>query len=136
MDIVPVESLSSKIISLLEKEASLLVGVWNELAEIQQELVSMKAFLVDIDRKGVRSEGEKAWVAIVRDIVYDVEGIIDEYIYSMNRPKRDGNFARCLDQSLSSNEPVDKASMEVSMDMHLWNKIKVSLPDGRHGSRV
>ncbi|KAL6311204.1 hypothetical protein AAG906_000381 [Vitis piasezkii] len=108
MDIVPVESLSSKIISLFEKEASLLVGVRNELAEIQQELVRMKAFLVDIGRKGVGSEGEKAWVAIVRDIVYDVEGIIDEYIDSMNRPKE--------------METLQGVLIKVYLPMNLWTR--------------
>lgn len=79
-----VELLINNILSILSNEASLLWGARDAIEDIKDELISMRSFLVDVDRKGVGNEGEKAWVANVRDMAYDVEDIIDEFMYHLN----------------------------------------------------
>ncbi|KAK9938786.1 hypothetical protein M0R45_015507 [Rubus argutus] len=72
--------LIAKIVGILENEASSMAGVRDQVDEIAQELESMKAFLEDSEGKTSRTKLEDAWVARVRDLTYDVEDIIDEFM--------------------------------------------------------
>ena len=100
MDQAVVELLTDKIISILSTEASLLWGTHDAIEEIKDELISMRSFLVDADRKAVGSEGEKTWVANVRDMAYDVEDIIDYFMYHMNRQRIGGRSSRILHHTI------------------------------------
>ena len=100
MDQAVVELLTDKIISILSTEASLLWGSHDAIEEIKDELISMRSFLVDADRKAVGSEGEKTWVANVRDMAYDVEDIIDYFMYHMNRQRIGGRSSRILHHTI------------------------------------
>ncbi|KAI8027088.1 Disease resistance protein RPM1 [Camellia lanceoleosa] len=76
-----------RIVSAFDNEASLIGGVRDELNQLNHELTSMSSFLEDVDKTTVQTEGEKTWVANVRDLAYEVEDIIDEYMYYMNKQK-------------------------------------------------
>ncbi|KAM3681565.1 hypothetical protein ACJW31_12G006400 [Castanea mollissima] len=90
MDQAVVGLLTENIVSILSNEASLLWGARDAIENIKDELISMRSFLADADRKGVGSEGERTWVANVRDMAYDVEDIIDNFMYHMNRQRIGG----------------------------------------------
>ncbi|XP_050364430.1 disease resistance protein RPM1-like [Argentina anserina] len=90
------EFLIGKIGEALEKEASSIAGVRDQVDEIKQELVSMKSFLEDAEGKKIDTEGEKEWVASIRNSVYDVEDIIDEFMYRMHELRNGGRLARLL----------------------------------------
>ncbi|KAM3681571.1 hypothetical protein ACJW31_12G007000 [Castanea mollissima] len=100
MDQDVVKLLTDNIISILSTEAPLLWGTRDAIEDIKDELISMQLFLVDADRKGVGSEGEKNWVAIVRDMEYDVEDIIDKFMYHMNRQRIGGQYSWILHHSI------------------------------------
>ena len=100
MDQAVVELLTENIISILSNEASLLWGARDAIEDIKDELISMRSFLVDADRKGVGSEGEKTWVANVRDMAYDVEDIIDYFMYNMNRQRIGGRSSWILHHTI------------------------------------
>lgn len=53
-----IDLLISKLVSVLENEASLLLGIGDEIYKIKMELISMRSFLEDADRKGALTEGE------------------------------------------------------------------------------
>ena len=93
MESAIIEHLIDNIFSVLENEASLLRGVHDAVDDIKKELKSMHDFLVDTNKRGVRSEGEKNWVANVRNMVYDVEDVIDEFMYHIRRQQLRGRFA-------------------------------------------
>ncbi|XP_058113365.1 disease resistance protein RPM1-like [Magnolia sinica] len=82
--------LLEKLSALLIQEASLLRGVRTEVEEIKLELNSMQAFLRDADRRKDSSEEMKTWVGQVRDAAHDVEDIVDEFVYCMDRRRRSG----------------------------------------------
>ena len=92
--------LTENIISILSNEASLLWGARDAIEDIKDELISMRSFLVDADRKGVGREGEKTWVANVRDMAYDVEDIIDNFMYHMNRQRIGGRSSWILHHTI------------------------------------
>ncbi|XP_028091189.1 disease resistance protein RPM1-like isoform X2 [Camellia sinensis] len=103
MALAAVGLLIGRIVSALENEASLIGGVQDELIQLNHELTSMRAFLEDADKTTIQTEGEKTWeantwVANVRDLAYEVEDIIDEYMYYMNKQKVCGKFTRFLRQ--------------------------------------
>ncbi|CAL5380828.1 unnamed protein product [Camellia sinensis] len=98
MALAAVGLLIGRIVSALEDEASLIGGVQDELIQLNHELTSMRAFLEDADKTTIQTEGEKTWVANVRDLAYEVEDIIDEYMYYMNKQKVYGKFTRFLRQ--------------------------------------
>ncbi|CAN6542932.1 unnamed protein product [Malus baccata var. baccata] len=86
-----------KIVSFVESKVSLLEGVHDELEDLGLELLTMKAFLADAERKGeALSEVEKTWVANVRYVSLDVEGILDEFTYRINKQTSWGPFKRAF----------------------------------------
>ncbi|KAM4075706.1 hypothetical protein ACJW30_12G007700 [Castanea mollissima] len=100
MDQAVVGLLTENIISILSNEASLLWGARDAIEDIKDELISMQSFLADADRKGVGSEGERTWVANVRDMAYDVEDIIDNFMYHMNRQRIGGRSSWILHHTI------------------------------------
>uniref|UniRef100_A0A2N9GZF1 Disease resistance protein RPM1-like n=1 Tax=Fagus sylvatica TaxID=28930 RepID=A0A2N9GZF1_FAGSY len=100
MDSAIVEHLIDYSLSVLATEASLLWGVRDAIDDIKDELKSMRSFLVDADKKGAGSEGEKTWVANVRDMAYDVEDVIDQFMYHVNSQQIGGRFFRFLHHTI------------------------------------
>ena len=100
MDSDVVGLLINNIISILATEASLLWGVRDAVDDIKDELISMQSFLVDAYKKGEGSEREKTWVANVRDMAYDVEDVIDEFMYHMHSLRIGGRFPRILHHTI------------------------------------
>ncbi|KAK8564483.1 hypothetical protein V6N12_036606 [Hibiscus sabdariffa] len=84
------DPIASKVISFLENEASLLTEVGAEIDEIKLELIAITAFLEDADSRFVvnSSEMDKQWVASVRDIAYEVEDVVDEFMYHFNKQQQ------------------------------------------------
>ncbi|KAI5311713.1 PREDICTED: disease resistance [Prunus dulcis] len=98
---IPTDFLIGKIVTILENEASSIAGVRDEIDDIKQELVSMKAFLNDFEGKKALTEGGETWVASVRGMAYDVEDIIDEFMYHMyEQGCHKGRFARWLHHTI------------------------------------
>ncbi|KAK8488857.1 hypothetical protein V6N11_071057 [Hibiscus sabdariffa] len=80
--------ITGKVISVLENEALLLTKVGAEIDEVKLELKAIRAFLENADRRlGLvpLSEIDKQWVASVRDIAYEVEDVVDEFVYHFNQ---------------------------------------------------
>ncbi|KAL7204698.1 hypothetical protein ACSBR2_017743 [Camellia fascicularis] len=102
MALATVGLLIGRIVSALENNASLIGGVHDELNQLKHELASMRSFLEDADKTTVQTEGEKTGVANIRDLAYEVEDIIDKFIYCMNQQKARGKFTRCCPQHLKS----------------------------------
>ncbi|KAJ7949800.1 Disease resistance protein [Quillaja saponaria] len=98
-----VDLLIGKIVSLLENEASLLADVCDELREMHSELESMRYFLLDAERRSQQTqqtESQRTSVWQVRDTALEIEEIISEFNYHMNKQKASTKFNKCLDQGL------------------------------------
>ncbi|KAJ7949796.1 Disease resistance protein [Quillaja saponaria] len=91
-----------KVVSLLENEASLLADVGDELGELQSELESMRSFLLDAQRRSQRTEqteSQRTCVSQVRDTALEIEEIISEFNYHMNKQNASTKFKKCLYQA-------------------------------------
>ncbi|XP_010249752.1 PREDICTED: disease resistance protein RPM1-like [Nelumbo nucifera] len=94
-----VQALVGNILSLVEKEGSSIIGVRSEFNEIKRELESMISFLKDAERMKLTGEVVKTRVKQVRDMVYDVEDIIDEFRYLMNSQRKRSKFKNAIVQT-------------------------------------
>ena len=84
------------ILSILKTEASLLWKVSYAIEDVKEKLTIMQSVLIDADKMGAGSEGEKAWLATVTDIAYDVEDVIDKFMYQISRERIGGRSTRFL----------------------------------------
>uniref|UniRef100_A0A2N9E741 Rx N-terminal domain-containing protein n=1 Tax=Fagus sylvatica TaxID=28930 RepID=A0A2N9E741_FAGSY len=87
-----VNFLLDKLTSILLQKASLLGDAHNEIKEIKDELESMRSFLKDAERRIERSELVETWVSQVREVAYEVEDIIDEFMHHKDREKHKSGF--------------------------------------------
>ena len=89
------------IVRILVNDASSIAGICGQVDDIKEELLSMIAFLQDADEgKKAHTKREEIWVASVRDSVYDVEDLIDEFIYCIYEEKTGGPVARWFHQTI------------------------------------
>nr|DAD42897.1 TPA_asm: hypothetical protein HUJ06_001127 [Nelumbo nucifera] len=85
---VAVSFLLNRLSHLVEEEVKLLGGVQNEVAYITNELQSIGAFLRDADSREETEERVKAWVKQVRDVAYDMEDLLDEFMFCLARKEQ------------------------------------------------
>ncbi|KAE8687399.1 Detected protein of unknown function [Hibiscus syriacus] len=85
---ISLDPIMGKVVSVLENEASLLAEVVAEIDEIKLELKAIRAFLEDAADTSLGvpiSETDKQRVESVRDIAYQVEDVVDEFMYHFNK---------------------------------------------------
>ncbi|KAM5587333.1 disease resistance protein RPM1-like [Rosa sericea] len=92
--------LIGKLVTILENEGTTIAGVRDEVDKIKLELLSMKAFLEDAEANKAKTEGEKLWVASIRDLAYGVEDIIDEFMYHMYEKQSGRRLSRRLHMAI------------------------------------
>ncbi|XP_058111988.1 disease resistance protein RPM1-like [Magnolia sinica] len=65
---------------LLVNEVQSLKGVRGEVRELINEFESMRSALKDADARQDTDEGLKKWVKQIREVAYDVEDVLDEFM--------------------------------------------------------
>ncbi|PRQ29861.1 putative P-loop containing nucleoside triphosphate hydrolase, leucine-rich repeat domain, L [Rosa chinensis] len=92
--------LIGKLGAILENERTTIASVRDEIDSIRKELESMKAFLVDAEAYTAKTETEKLWIASIRDLAYEVEDIIDEFMYHMHEKQSGSRLSRRLHKTI------------------------------------
>ncbi|KAF8388702.1 hypothetical protein HHK36_025382 [Tetracentron sinense] len=83
-----VSILVEKLAYLLVQEAVFLRGVKDQVEWVRAELIRMQCFLKDADEKQGGDARVKNWVAEIRDVAYDAEDIIDNFILKKEQKQR------------------------------------------------
>ena len=78
--------------TLLKEEVKLLVGIRKEVVYVKDELERMTAFLRVADAVDDDDEEIKVWVKQVREVAYDTEDVIDEFLYRFEENRRHGFY--------------------------------------------
>ncbi|CAA7036702.1 unnamed protein product [Microthlaspi erraticum] len=68
-----------KVGNYLIEEASMLMGIKDELEELKAELMCIQGYLKDVEAREKEDEASKMWTKLVLDIAYDVEDVLDSY---------------------------------------------------------
>ncbi|CAA7025754.1 unnamed protein product [Microthlaspi erraticum] len=75
----------------LTEEASMLLGIKDEIEELKTELMCIRGYLKDIEAQEREDEASKVWTKLVLDIAYDVEDVLDSYnLKAEERSQRQG----------------------------------------------
>ncbi|KAF8015246.1 hypothetical protein BT93_H0906 [Corymbia citriodora subsp. variegata] len=96
-----VSSLLGKLATVVEKEVKLLKEVRGEIELIKDEFERMKAFLASAELSQEDDPELKVWVKQVREVAYDTEDILDEFMLNLARDHGHG-FARYFHKIKSS----------------------------------
>ncbi|KAL5732124.1 hypothetical protein ACHQM5_004778 [Ranunculus cassubicifolius] len=81
----------------IEQEVELLRGVSNEIRDIKDEFVSIGVFLREADAMVDNDALMKVWVQQVRDVAFEIEYVLEEYILAQRKKHGDqGIFQRIV----------------------------------------
>ncbi|XP_058112957.1 probable disease resistance RPP8-like protein 2 [Magnolia sinica] len=78
-----------KLNDFLTQEAKFIFGVDKQLRLLRDKLEWMHALLKDVDGKRRENERVKSWVGQVREVAYDAEDIIDNFIFNIEKQRRE-----------------------------------------------
>ncbi|KAM0902999.1 hypothetical protein ACQ4PT_018948 [Festuca glaucescens] len=81
---------------MLIQEAQLLGGIRGELQYMKDELESMTAFLQDLAEGENHRKQVKIWMKQVREVAYDVEDCIDEFMHHLGSSTNGSGLAELL----------------------------------------
>ncbi|XXG72449.1 hypothetical protein AAC387_Pa07g1543 [Persea americana] len=88
--------------SLLAKEAFMLGSLRRDLEYIKSKLEIIQSFLKDSDSSKESSNSQKrTWRRQLNDVAYDIEDLIDEFIYHMDKHQHRGRFMGFLHNAVS-----------------------------------
>ncbi|EEF30169.1 conserved hypothetical protein [Ricinus communis] len=84
--------LLDKITTILLQKASLLGDASDDIEEIKLELESITSFLRDAERRKEMSESVETWVRQVREVAYEAEDIIYEFMHHKSKEPLNNGF--------------------------------------------
>ncbi|KAK4349574.1 hypothetical protein RND71_032329 [Anisodus tanguticus] len=77
---------------LLNKPGYVIGGVRHEISKVKLELESIGSFIKDAEKYKQQNENVCVWVVQVRDVAFEAEDIIDEFLYHVDSMQK-GGFA-------------------------------------------
>ncbi|KAG8645789.1 hypothetical protein MANES_10G092532v8 [Manihot esculenta] len=84
------ENLLTKLTSIASEEINLVYGFKNDLRKLQTTLSTIKAILVDADKKQEESLAVKDWIRRLKEVVYDADDLLDDVATEGLRRKVEG----------------------------------------------
>ncbi|KAL2530510.1 putative disease resistance RPP13-like protein 1 [Forsythia ovata] len=76
-----IEVTLEKLLAITTEEFNLVWGFKQDLANLTDSLLSIKAVLKDADRRQVNDDAVKLWLKKLEDVAYDAEYVLDEIKY-------------------------------------------------------
>ncbi|KAK9289623.1 hypothetical protein L1049_007781 [Liquidambar formosana] len=97
-----------KIASLTFSEISMVRGVNKEMEKFKKTLSSIKAVLSDAEEQQVKNHTVQDWLEKLKDVVYDVDDVLDEISTEVLRQKVEthGSILKQVDNFFSHSNPV------------------------------
>nr|GLL25825.1 NBS-NBS-LRR type disease resistance protein [Ipomoea trifida] len=97
-----VEFLLDQLSAVLREEWSLLGGIREDAQYIMNALSRLKAALRVADEREEIDPQVKAWVKIVRELAYDTEDVLDEFLFRLGDGRKGGGFCTKINNIYTS----------------------------------
>ena len=72
-----VGSCAKKLQDVISEEAILILGVKQELTELQRRMEQIRHFFNDAEQRSTKESAVNNWLSLLRDAMYDADDIID-----------------------------------------------------------
>ncbi|XP_068494120.1 disease resistance protein RGA2-like isoform X2 [Phaseolus vulgaris] len=103
------ESLIVKLASRAVEQASLALGVYQDLQQMKKTMAMIKAFLLDAEQKRQQNNALSEWLRQIRQVFARAEDIVDNFECEVLRKRvvnTHGSFSRKVCRLLSTKNPV------------------------------
>ncbi|XP_027367519.1 disease resistance protein RGA2-like [Abrus precatorius] len=103
------ESLIGKLASRAMEEASLAMGVYDDLREMKQTISFIKAVLLDAEQKQHQNNQLREWLTQIKHVLYNAEDIVDDFECEALRKhvvKTQGSLSRKVRRFFSCSNPI------------------------------
>ncbi|XP_062193249.1 disease resistance protein RPM1-like [Phragmites australis] len=119
---------------LLGKNSELQMALPVNMKLIKDELEIINAFLKEIGMKGCHGEVEETWIGQVRRLAYDMEDIVDQFMYVVGENKQKESwgcvkkilkkhqYLFSLDEIATKADIINKELMELSKRIGRWTE--------------
>jgi disease resistance protein RPM1 len=126
---------------LLGRKDVLVVALPANMKLIKDELEMINAFLKEIGIKACKGEVIETWIRQVRRLAFDMEDIVDQFMYVIGENKMTGSWAHLkkifkkprslisLDDVATKADAVNKELIELSRRKHRWTKPIAGMSD-------
>ncbi|KAJ9158772.1 hypothetical protein P3X46_024323 [Hevea brasiliensis] len=84
------QNLLTKLASSAFQEIGLIYGVKNDLCRLENTFSTIKAVLLDAEKKQANSHAVKSWIKRLQDVVYDADDLLDDMATEGLRRKVEG----------------------------------------------
>ncbi|CAM0908012.1 unnamed protein product [Alopecurus aequalis] len=85
-------AVAAETVKYVEKKAGLVAVLPQNMRLIHNDLELMQAFLKDISTKGCTDRVTEAWIGQARILAYDIEDIVDQFIYVVGGHHQEGTW--------------------------------------------
>jgi len=123
-----VGSCAKKLQDIVTEEAILILGVKEELIELQRRMEQIRWFVNDAEQRSIKESAVNMWVGQIRDAMYDADDIIDlakskgSKLLADDSSSFSGSSSTCSGLSLSSCFSNIKTRHEVAVKIKNLNK--------------
>ncbi|TVU23565.1 hypothetical protein EJB05_25939, partial [Eragrostis curvula] len=106
---------------IVTEEAILILGVKEELIELQRKMDQIRHFLIDAEGRSIKESAVNNWLGQLRDAMYDADDIIDMARFKGNKLLSD------LDSTLSSKQNKCSWLSLSSCFSNLWTRHEIAV---------
>ncbi|XP_047091279.1 putative disease resistance protein RGA4 [Lolium rigidum] len=122
-----VGSCITKLQDIIVENAVLILGVKEELEELQGTIKQIQCFLYDAEQRMIQESAVQNWISELRDAMYDADDIVDSARFEGSKLLRDNpsssrNSTACCDISFLSCFPGIQRRHEIAVKIRDLNK--------------
>ncbi|XP_022883830.1 putative disease resistance RPP13-like protein 1 [Olea europaea var. sylvestris] len=74
----------------IRKQVRLVVGVKKDIEKLTSGLESIRSVLVDAEKRQVKDESVKLWLEKLKDLAYDMDDVLSEWLTAIRKAKTEG----------------------------------------------
>ncbi|KAA0058590.1 hypothetical protein IC582_002282 [Cucumis melo] len=120
------------------QELGLLSGVNDELDKLKHSLSAIQAVVLDAEKQQSKRHAVKAWVSRLKDVLYEIDDLVDESSYEtlrrqvLAKEQRNRKLVRILFSKFKSNWKIDHKIKDIRQRLQSINDDKNQFSFSEH----